>query len=158
MLFLEADFNGLYKINFNSRLIPLLGASSSTPQEIIGRRRSQADTHLALSKKLIADVSNTRKLPTVTMCADATYYYDRVAHPYASLCSQYFGLEIFYLLVLFKAIQSMKMHLRTAFGVSSSFYTSHRQPFQGAVQGNGASPALWTIKSVFLIRHLFDKR
>ena len=69
-----------------------LEASSSTPQEIIGGRRRQDDTHLALSKKLIANISNARKLPTVTTCADATNCYNRVAHPYASLCSQCFGM------------------------------------------------------------------
>ena len=94
------------------------------PQEIIGRRRSHADTYLALSKKLIANIFNIIKVPTVTICADATKCYDRVARPYASLCSQYSGLDICYLLILFKAIQNMKMHLRTAFDVSSSFYSS----------------------------------
>ena len=124
VLLLEADFNGLHKINFNGRLMPRLEATSSIPQKIIGGRRSQVATHLALSKKLIADISNIRKVPTVTICADATNCYDRVAHYFASLCSQYFGLEICYLLILFRTIQNMKMHLRTAFGVSSSSYTS----------------------------------
>ena len=93
---MEADFNGLHKINFNGRIMPYLEATSSIPQEIIGGRRSQAATHLALSKKLIADASNIRKLPTATICADATNCYDRVAHPYASLYSQYFGLYVIY--------------------------------------------------------------
>ena len=123
-LLLEVDFNGVHKINFNGRLMPRLEATSSIPQKIIGGRRSQVATHLALSKKLIADISNIRKVPTVTICADATNCYDRVAHYFASLCSQYFGLEICYLLILFRTIQNMKMHLRTAFGVSSSSYTS----------------------------------
>ena len=94
LLLLEADFNGLHKINFNGRLMPYLEVTSSMPQEIIGDRRSQAATHLALSKKLIADTSNIRKLPMVSICADATNCYDRVAHPYGSLYSQYFGLDI----------------------------------------------------------------
>ena len=55
-------------------------------------------------------------------------------------------------------MQNMKMHLRTAFGVSSSFYTSDGQPFQGVVQGNGVSPALWLIISIFLIRYLYQQK
>ena len=39
LLLLEADFNGLHKINFNGRLMPSLEASSAIPQEIIGGRR-----------------------------------------------------------------------------------------------------------------------
>ena len=76
ILLLEADFNGLHKINFNGRLLPRLEATASIPQEIIGGRRSQSATHLALDKKLIADISNIRKVPTVTICADTTNCYD----------------------------------------------------------------------------------
>ena len=138
--------------------MPSLDASSFMPQEIIGGRRIQATTHLAISKKFIADISNTRKLPTITKCVDATNCYDRVAHTYASLCSQYFVMEICYLIVLIKKNQSMKMHLRTAFGVSTSFYTSNGKPFQGAAQGNGAASALWLIVSVFLISHIYQQK
>ena len=59
--------------------------------------------------------------------------------------------------VLFRTIQNMKMHLRTAFGVSSSFYTGNDLPFQGAVQGKGSVPDLWLIISMFLTRHLHHK-
>ena len=158
ILLLEADFNALHKINFNNRLMPHLEASSSIPAKIIGGRRSQSATHLALSKKLIADISNINKLPAATICADATNYYDRVAHTYASLCAQYFGLDVCYVLVLFRKIQNMRMHLHTAFSVSSSFYTSDNLPFQGTVQGNGAAPALWLIISIFLIRYLYQQK
>ena len=50
------------------------------------------------------------------------------------------------------------MHLRTAFGVSTSFHTSDAQPFQGAVQGNGTDPNLWLIITILLIRHLFQQK
>ena len=51
LLLIEADYNALHKINFNGRLILSLEASSDIPQEIIGGRKSQAATHIALSKK-----------------------------------------------------------------------------------------------------------
>ena len=101
ILLLETDFNAMHKIIFNNRLIPSIEADKAIPMEVIGDGRSQVATHLALNKKLIADIANIRKLPTITICADATNYYDRVAHPFASLCPQYFGLEITYLTVLF---------------------------------------------------------
>ena len=72
LLLLYADFNGLNKINFNGRVMPSLEASLSIPQEIISRI-SQAATYLALSKK-IADISNTRKLPTGMMYENFTNY------------------------------------------------------------------------------------
>ena len=47
----------------------------------------------------------------ITICADATNCYDRVVHLFASLYTQYFGRDLLYLVVLFQAIQSMKMFL-----------------------------------------------
>ena len=133
----------MHKIIFNNRLIPSIEAANAIPMEVIGGRKSQAATHLALDKKLIADIANVRKLPIITICADATNCYDRVAHPFASICAQYFRLDIMYLAVLFRAIQSMKMFLRTLHGVSENYYSDNEgQPFQDVVQGSGAAPAL----------------
>ena len=103
--------------------------------EIIGGRRSQAATHLALNKKLITDIANVRKLPMITICADATNCYDRVAHPFENLCAQCFGLEVSYLAALFRAMQSMKMFLRTSYGISQTAYSGEEgRLFQGVVQ------------------------
>ena len=52
------------------------------PMEVIGRRRSQAATYLALNKKLLANMSNVRKLPTVTIYTNATNCYNGVVHPF----------------------------------------------------------------------------
>ena len=102
--------------------------------KIIGGRQSKVATHLALDKKLISDIANMMKLPMITIYTDVTNCYDRVAHPFASLCTQYFGLDLSYLVVLFRAIQSMKMFLRTAFGVSEHYYSGDDdRPFQGIV-------------------------
>ena len=114
-LLLEADFNTMRKIILNNRLISELEAANAIPPELIGGRRSQSAIHLALNKKLIADIADVRKLPMIAICADATNCYDRVAHPFASIYSQCFGLELSYLIVIFKAMQSMKMFLRTSF-------------------------------------------
>ena len=115
ILLLEADFNAIHKIIFNNRLIPTLEVANAIPMEVIGGRRAQSATHLELDKKLVADIANVRKLPMITICVDTTNCYDRVAHPFASLCAQYFGLDIACLVVLFRVIQSMKMLLRTSF-------------------------------------------
>ena len=87
ILLLEADFNAMDKIIFNSSLIPSIEAANAIPIEVIGDRRSQVATYLALDKKLIADIANMRKFPIITIYADATNCYDRVAHPFASLCA-----------------------------------------------------------------------
>ena len=43
----------------------------------------------------------------------------------------------------------MKMHLRIAFGVSTSFYISGTQLFKGASQGNGTAPTLFRTITIF---------
>ena len=101
ILLFEADFKTIHKIHFNGRLMPSLDSSANIPCKIIGGIMSQAANHLALSKKLIADISNARKLPTATMCVDAANCYAIVAHQYASLCAQCFGMDIKYLQVIF---------------------------------------------------------
>jgi len=60
--------------------------------------------YLALNKKLIVDIANMRKILIVTICEDAINSYGRVVYPFASLHAQYFGLEVSYLLVLFRII------------------------------------------------------
>ena len=86
LLFL-ADFNALCKIIFINRLILSIETDNDIPIEVVGGRRSQAATHLALNKKLIADIVNICKLPIVTNCANVINYYDRVAYSFASLCT-----------------------------------------------------------------------
>ena len=111
ILLLKADFNTLYKIVFNGRIMPALEKASMIPCEIIGKRRTQLAIHLVLNKKLLVDRSNVQKRLIVIMYVDAKNYYDRVEHSFVSLCVQYFRLEVSYLLVLFRIIQIMKMFL-----------------------------------------------
>lgn len=158
ILLLEADFNALHKIIFHNRLIPNLEANDAIPIEVIGGRRSQAATHLALNNKLIVDIANVQKLPIITICAGAPNCYDRVAHSFASSCAQCFRVEISYLVALFRAIQLMKMFLRTGFGVSEIYYSGcEEKSFQCAAQGSGAAPALWIVISIFLVHYLHSK-
>ena len=158
ILLVEADFNAMHKIIFNRRVMPRLDVHNEITCEITGGRRNQSAMHLALNKKLIADIVNVQKLPTVTICDDATNYYDQVAHLFASLCAQYCGLNIEYLSVLFVITQNMKMFLRTSHGMSSCFYSGDAtQPFQGMVQGNGATLPIWLIILIFLVRYLCNK-
>lgn len=113
------------------------------PREIIRDRIAHAATHLVLNKNLISDAAIIRKLPTATAHREVTNYCKRVAHPFTSLCAQHFRLDTTCLLVLFKAMQTMKMCLRTSFVMPGRFYTGEEeQPFQEVVQDNAAAPPL----------------
>ena len=58
ILLLEADFNTLHKIIFNRRILPILKKKNLFPHKIIRCNRGQSAIHIALNKKLIADISN----------------------------------------------------------------------------------------------------
>ena len=56
------------------------------------------------------------------------------------------------LLMMFGIIQCMTYYIRTTFGDSKGSYGGHKDiPFQGTCQGNGASPAIWLLISIYLV-------
>ena len=101
ILLLETDFNTLHKIVFNQRILKALEKHNLIPMEVVGGRKSQAEVHVAMNKKLMVDISNQVKTMSVVISANATKYYDRVAHTFASLMAQHFGVNIDYVMALF---------------------------------------------------------
>ena len=69
----------MHEIIFSNRLILHIEEVNAILMKIIGERMPQAATHLALSKKLIASIGNTRNLPAITICVYSTNCYDRVS-------------------------------------------------------------------------------
>ena len=111
ILLLEEDLNALYKIIFNTRMLPRLEAHHLIIQEIIGGRTSQSAMQLTTSKKLIADMYNQKKTPTLVINADTSNCCNRVSHHFAYLVAQRFGLNLQHILLLFKAMHYMDMFL-----------------------------------------------
>ena len=155
---MEADLNGLNKIIYNRRVLPKLEANRAILYEVIGGRRGQSSQHAALNKNLACDISNQAKRPTVVKPEDATNFYDRMSHPIARMKYQHFGVQVEYLLVLFSTMQSIKIFLRTSFGVSTKFTGTKDKPFQGAIQGNGSDLTICLILSISLFRYLYDSK
>ena len=58
-----------------------------------------------------------RKRLIVIICTDTASCYNRAVYPFASLCTQYFRLEVFYLLVLLRTIEIKKILLYILFRV-----------------------------------------
>ena len=104
ILLLEADINALNKIVFNGRVIPRIETAKTIPYEVISRRRGQSSLHVALNKKLVYNIGNQQKKLIVVVSADATNCYNRIAHPILSIAYQHFGLQLEYLLTLFRTI------------------------------------------------------
>ena len=91
----------------------------------------------------MCDIGNKTRRPIVVISADASNFYDRIAHPVASITNQHFGVQLENLLVMFSTMYSINNFLRKSYGFSKRFYTgSQDRPFQGAVEGNGAAPPI----------------
>ena len=80
------------------------------------------DQNVSLGKKLVCNIGNQTRRTTVAMPADAKNYYDRIAHAVANVANQHFGVKLECILVLFATTQSIKMFLRTSYGLSKRFY------------------------------------
>ena len=116
------NLNPIDKITFNNRLILIIEVANKILIEVIEGRRFKVVTYLALNKKFLASIANARELPIITIYTHTTNYYNVVAHSFASLCAQYFTLEIVCFVVLFRVIQSMKMLLRTSCSGFENYY------------------------------------
>ena len=83
---------------------------------------------------------------------DAAQCYDRIVHSLSILLCQKEGAPLSSLMMMFGVIQSMTYFIRTTFGDSNTSYGGKQNvPFQGSCQGNGASPAIWLVLSMYLV-------
>ena len=124
---------------------------------MIGGRRVKFSQHFVLNKKLVQYIGNQTRCTTVVTSTNATNCYDRIAHLDAIMTNQNFGSQVEYLIILFATTQSIKISLRISYGFSEIFCIGSGDiPFQGVVQGNGASPPIWLILSMFLFRYSYD--
>ncbi len=79
--------------------------------------------------------------------------YTRIAHPIVSLLFQSQGIPKGACVSIFKTIQDMEFFLQTGFGDSKEFAIAEGSiKTQGMCQGNGATPAGWTIDSIAMIQ------
>jgi hypothetical protein len=93
-------------------------------------------------------------IPIGIVSADAEQCYDHIAHVFAFLVFQAFGVFITTVIVMFSSIQHMKFYLRTGLGESVGFMMAViGSIIQGLCQGNSAAPAGWSlIAALFLSR------
>jgi hypothetical protein len=83
--------------------------------------------------------------------------YDEIAHPMASMVFQAFGVSTPAIKSMLTTIQNMMFFLHTGYGDSEGHtggdHDDGEDPIktQGMCQGNGASPAVWTVTSIPMI-------
>ena len=152
ILLMEADFNFVNKLLFGHRLVKQIESYNRFPDELYGSRTSLTAILVAINRRLMIDISKQKRRAITIAGVDAAQCYDRIVHSLSILLCQREGAPISSLMMMFGVIQSMVFYLRTTFGDSSLAYGGLQSvPFQGSCQGNGASPAMWLVISLYLV-------
>ena len=122
------------------------------PPELYGSRSNMSADEVAVNRRLVIDGALILRRTCAIAGVDAAQCYDRIVHSLSSLLCQKEGVPLPSILLMYGAIQSMTYFLRTQFGESTGHYGGCNEiPFQGSCQGNGASPALWLVISMYLV-------
>ena len=158
ILLMEADFNFLNKLIFGHRMIKQSEQYNRLPDELFGSRSGRSAWEVAVNRRLVIDSLRVLRRNGAIAGVDAAQCYDRIVHSMSSLLCQNEGTPLQPLLSMFGVIQCMTYYIRTMFGDSEKCYGGKQDiPFQGSCQGNGASPALWLVISMYLVLIMQEK-
>ena len=154
----EADFNFNNKI-LGRTTLQVAENNNMIAKEQYGSRKGRSSIDHALHKRLFYDIARQFRLPAALCSNDAKSCYDRIVHLIAILAYRRCGIAQPPVEGMFRTIQNMKHHFRTAHGdllfcLENDSFT----PFQGSLQGNGASPTTWVIISSVLIEMMRNLR
>jgi hypothetical protein len=150
----EADFNFNNKV-LGKETLRHAEANNLIAKEQYGSRKGKSSIVHAINKRLTFDIMRQTRFNGALCSNDAKSCYDRILHSVASLAYQRLGIPMPPVQCMLNSIQNMKHHIRTSYGDSSfTMQNDTLIPFQGALQGNGASPATWVIISSPLLNML----
>ena len=158
ILLMEADFNQMNKLFFGHRMIKQSEENKRIPDEAYGSRASLNAILVAVNRRLVIDLFKQKRRCGAIAGVDAAQCYDRIVHSLSILLCQKEGAPMSSLLMMFGVIQCITYYIRTTFGDSKGSYGGHQEiPFQGTCQGNGASPAIWLLISIYLVLLMKDE-
>ena len=152
ILLMEADFNFINKLVFGHKMVQQCERFLRFPEELYGSRNNHSAVEVGVNRRLTLEILKQKRRNGAIAGVDAAQCYDRIVHSLAILLCRNEGAPLSSLFLMFGAIQSMEFFIRTTFGESSNFYGGIQTiPFQGSCQGNGASPALWLVLSMYIV-------
>jgi hypothetical protein len=153
---MEADFNSTNKVICGICMLANVRKYKLMPEEVYSEQNRLADNG-TLSKVLFYDIVQQLRTPAGLASVDADNCYNRIAHPMASMVFQAFGVPTPAIASMLTTIQNIKFFLRTGYGDSEGYAGGDHDDSedliktQGVCQGNGASPAAWTVTSILMI-------
>ena len=122
-------------------------------REQYGSRKGHSSIDHAVNKRLSYDLMRAFRHPGALCSNDAKSCYDRILHSITAISMRRLGMPEPPIECMLKCIQKMAHYIRTTHGDSEKPYTSNHTliPFQGVLQGNGASPSIWVAVSTPLL-------
>ena len=122
-------------------------------REQYGSRKGHTSIDHAVNKRLSYDLMRMFRSPGALCSNDAKSCYDRILHSIVALSMRRLGMPEPPIECMLKCIQTMDHYIRTNHGDSEISYSSKHTliPFQGVLQGNGASPSIWVAVSTPLL-------
>jgi hypothetical protein len=156
ILLIEADFNATNKTIYGIHMLSNVRKYKLMPEEVYSKRNQLADDG-TLSKVLFYDIVWQLRRPAGLASADLDNCYDQIAHLMASIVFQAFGVPTPAIKSMLTTIQTMKFFLCMGYGDLEGYAggdpNGSVDPIrtQDMCQGNGASPAAWTVTSIPMI-------
>lgn len=151
----EADSNMNNKI-LGREAIRVAEKYNLLPEEQYGSRPGKSAIDHAVHKRIWYDIVRQTRQPAYMISNDAKSNYDRILHTIASLAYKRIGIPDAPVHSMLITIQLMRHYIRTSYGDSITFMNCSGVliPYQGLLQGNGASPTTWVLVSTPLINML----
>ena len=148
----EADFNYNNKI-LGRRTLQHAEAQHMIAKEQYGSRAGKCAIDHVVHKRLTYDIMRQTRINGALCSNDAMSCFDRIVHSVAILAYRRLGIPHPPLHCMFESIQNMTHSIRTSFGDYKWTISSKGTliPYQGILQGNGASPATWVVLSTPLL-------
>ena len=148
----EADYNGTIGLLFNRKLLYHAELHNLLNNNQWGCRPHRQAEDVLMLKELTYNLARTTKTTLATFDNDATGCFDRVPCTMAMLASRRVGADRNMCRLQADTLQHIQHKLRTAFGISNSFYTSHNNiEIHGQGQGSRAGPPTWVFVSSLLL-------
>jgi hypothetical protein len=107
ILLMEGDFNMHNRLIFGTRMMEIAREADLIPPEQFAEKQSDGQDGVFLAR-LICDISRQARILLAIISADAANCYDRIAHAFASLVFQAFGVWITAVVAMLCTIQHMK--------------------------------------------------
>ena len=148
----EADFNFMLKLIWGKRLVRQAELYRCLGEENSGSRSGRQTHDSLLGKLLLYEYARLTRTSLVTVDNDAKSCYDRIIKSLAMIACIAVGLPLAAAAMHNKTHHGMQHRIKTRHGTLRPYSGTDNDALEGTGQGSGASPAIWLLYSVSLLR------